>query len=125
MPPTVNVPVGVVNSIISWGVWVGYATVTVVGLPFSSGIMSPSWSWPNVVHFQVRPARSVTCWLLPAAPAALLFAFVVTCVPFSLSFFFLPAWRCLACFSLTRLLIHLARAFGLARVFLSRVLFCV
>ena len=34
-----------------------------------------------MVHFQVRPARSVTYWLLPAAPAALLFAFVVTCVP--------------------------------------------
>ena len=81
MPPTVNVPVGVVNSIICCGTWVGYAAVTRVGLPFSSGIMSPSWSWPNVTRFHVRPFLSVTYWLLPAAPAALLFAFVVTCVP--------------------------------------------
>ena len=93
MPPTVNVPVGVVNSIIVWGVWVGYATVTRVGLPFSSGIMSPSWSWPNVVHFQVRPARSVTYWLLPVAPAALLFVFVVTCVPLFSLFARLPGSR--------------------------------
>ena len=103
MPPTVNVPVGVVNSIICCGTWVGYATVMRVGLPFSSGIMSPSWSWPNVVHFQVRPARSVTYWLLPAAPVALLFAFafVVTCVPlFPLVFLPYPAWRCLAGFPL-------------------------
>ena len=72
--------------------------MTRVGLPFSSGIMSPSWSWPNVVHFQVRPAWSVTYWLLPAAPAALLFVFAVICVPlFSSCFSSLAplgvAWR--------------------------------
>lgn len=105
MPPTVNVPVGVVNSIICCGTWVGYATVTRVGLPFSSGIMSPSWSWPNVVHFQVRPARSVTYW-----PSGVLFARVIV-FPFSLSFFFLPAGRCAADFPRERLLTCLARVF--------------
>ena len=91
MPPTVNVPVDVVNSIISLGVWVGYATVTRVGLPFSSGIMSPSWSWPNVVHFHVLPALSVTYWLLPALtfPVAVLFA-RINCVPL---LFLICFWR--------------------------------
>lgn len=74
MPPTVNVPSLWVNSIICCGMWVGYAAVILVGLPFSSGIMSPSWSWPNVVHFHVRPARSVTYW-----PSGVLFV-CVTCV---------------------------------------------
>ena len=80
MPLTVNVPVGVVNSIICWGVWVGYAAVTRVGLPFSSGIMSPSWSLPNVVHFQVRPARSVTYWF-----SGVLLAFAATLFPLPFS----------------------------------------
>lgn len=66
-----------------------------MGLPFSSGIMSPSWSWPNVVHFQVRPARSVTYW-----PSGVLFA-RVTCVPlFPLVFLPYPAEQRLAGFPL-------------------------
>ena len=69
-----------------------------------------------MVHFQVRPARSVTYWLLPAAPAALLFAFVVTCVPlFPLVFLPYPAGRRLAGFPRERLLTCLARRFPGAR----------
>ena len=60
-----------------------------MGLPFSSGIMSPSWSLPNVVHFQVWPAWSVTYWLLLLVLVVVLFACVI-CVPL---LFLVCFWR--------------------------------
>lgn len=74
-----------------------------------------------------RPVGDVLAGAVRALGAPALGGVVCSCHLCSPSFsrFRLLAGRRLACFSLTRLLIHLARAFGLARVFLSRVLSCV
>ena len=93
--------------------------------------------WDHVVFLELaecgpfpgaaRPVGDVLAGAVRALGAPALGGVVCSCHLCSPSFsrFRLLAGRRAAGFSLTRLLIHLARAFGLARVFLSRVLSCV